>query len=127
MRCSFLLGVIMRSASVSLLLAVHQTGYAKDTSRRDDVVVNGRLYNQSYDAQVDDPGDILGHGWFSARLHVNRVLKGRLIRPDAELAVKYFSHTYMSEDRSFRFHLRASPDGTYVACAQPPGSGVRCE
>ncbi|GAA0448519.1 hypothetical protein GCM10009095_15280 [Sphingomonas molluscorum] len=42
------------------------------------------------------------------------------------LTVKYFAHTYMREDREFRFHLRPTEDGTYVVCAQLPGDGVRC-
>jgi hypothetical protein len=42
------------------------------------------------------------------------------------LTVKYFAHTYMREDRSFRFHLRPMNGGTYVVCAEVPGDGVRC-
>ena len=114
----------MRLTAACLLVAISQIGEAAN-SAQNDLVVRGRLNNQSYE-HVDVPDDILGHGWITARLHVRRVLKGRLLHSRTVLTVKYFAHTYMREDREFRFHLRPTEDGTYVVCAQLPGDGVRC-
>lgn len=87
-----------------------------------DAVVYGTVENIDYEG-VSDPDDLLGHGWVTARLHVTRVVSGRV--PSSAFTIKYFAHTYMYEDRVFRFHLRLSPKGDYVVCTQN-GEGVRC-
>ena len=123
---SFFVGLLMRAAPMGLVVALSQIGYVANARQQEDVIVRGRLNDQSY-AHVDVPDDILGHGWITARLHVSRVLKGRSVRPNGVLTVRYFAHTYLREDRSFRFHLRPTTDGTYIVCAQVPGDGVRCD
>jgi integration host factor subunit beta len=106
-------------------MALSQISYAANSGQQEDVVVRGRLSDQSYQ-HVDDPDDILGHGWITARLHVSRVVRGRSVRPNAVLTVKYFAHTYMREDRTARFHLRPTNGGSYVVCAAVPADGVSC-
>jgi len=90
-----------------------------------DVIVIGRVENVSSEP-VDDPHDLLGHGWFSGNLHVSRVESGRL--PSRIVPVRYFGHTWLREDVNFRFHLRADEGGRYLICKPPgPGSGLNCD
>ncbi len=77
----------------------------------DDVVVVGRVKNGDYH-HVDDPNDILGHGWVDAKLSVRRVIKGRV--NGRSVPVRYFAHTYMRDDRDFMFVLSRQPDGSIV-------------
>lgn len=89
-----------------------------------DVVVIARVENLSSEP-VDDPDDLLGHGWFSGNLHVSRVESGSLT--SRIVPVRYFGHTWLREDVDFRFHLRADEGGRYFICKPPgPGSGVNC-
>jgi len=44
------------------------------------------------------------------------------------MTVRYFGHTWLSEEVSFRFHLRADKDGRYFICKPPgSGSGLNCD
>lgn len=89
-----------------------------------DVVVIGRLENLNSEF-VHDPDDLLGHGWFSGNLHVSRIESGEL--PSRVVRVRYFGHTWLRDDVTFRFHLRADEGGGYLICSRPGGSGVNCD
>ncbi len=88
-----------------------------------DVEAVGRLHNLSYDP-INDPDDLLGHGWITAQFHLVRVLRGRIAT--RAITVKYLAHTYRSEDRLIRLRLRARPNGIYLVCAEPGGEGLQC-
>ncbi|HEV2082595.1 MAG TPA: hypothetical protein VGR32_09105 [Brevundimonas sp.] len=90
-----------------------------------DVIVIGRLQNLSSES-VYDPDDLLGHSWFSANLHVSRVESGEL--PGRIVPVRYFAHTTLREDVTFRFRLRGHEGGGYLICKRPgSGSGLNCD
>lgn len=90
-----------------------------------DVVVIGRLENLNSES-VYDPDDLLGHSWFSGNLHVSRVESGEL--PSRIVPVRYFGHTWLREDVSFRFRLRADEGGRYLICKPPrSASGLNCD
>jgi hypothetical protein len=57
-------------------------------------------------------GDVLGHGWFSAKLHVRRNLVGS--GGGNQLKVRYFSHAAIRAGRDFAFVLMPGDDGGYV-------------
>ena len=76
-----------------------------------DLVVIARVKNGEWQ-QVEDPDDILGHGWFDATLRVRQVIKGR--GSGRTMSVRYFAHTYMREDRDFMLVLSRQPDGSLV-------------
>jgi hypothetical protein len=82
----------------------------------DDVVVIGRLKNGEFE-HVEIDGDILGHGWISARLRVQRVVRGPRVK--GVVPVRYFAHTYMREDRDFMFVATPTDEKGYeIASAQ---------
>jgi hypothetical protein len=71
-----------------------------------DLVMAGRLQNLGYEG-VDIEGDIIGHGWVTARVRVRRVLYGRTKR--RSVPVRYFSHTYRRDDLELVFVI--NPNG----------------
>ncbi|AMG75422.1 hypothetical protein [Sphingopyxis granuli] len=84
----------------------------------------GRLENLHDYQSTNDPDDVLGHGWMTARLHVSRVLSGqRLARV---ITVRYFGHTHIRDGRKMRWKLRRGDDGTYLICVPPGSVGVQC-
>jgi hypothetical protein len=89
-----------------------------------DLIVIGRLENLGSEPADYDPNDLLGHGWFSANLHVSRVESGEL--SGRNVPVRYFGHTTLREDVIFRFRLRAE-EGGYLICKPPGGSGLNCD
>lgn len=88
-----------------------------------DLEVVGRLKNLEY-AAVDDPQDLLGHGWITARLRISRVVRGR--SPLRLIIIHYLAHTYRNERLPVQLRLRANVDGTYTVCATPGGDGLMC-
>lgn len=63
-----------------------------------DLVVVGRLETLGYeDVEIED--DLIGHGWFTARVTVRRVLAGRVQGPTLE--ADYFAHAPFRHDRDF--------------------------
>ncbi|HKT77971.1 MAG TPA: hypothetical protein VJQ78_14655 [Sphingobium sp.] len=88
-----------------------------------DLEVVGRLKNLDY-MPIDDPEDILGHGWITAQLRISRVLKGRF--PSRSIIIRYLAHTYRAESSPVRLKLRANANGTYTVCAAPGGEGLVC-
>ena len=90
----------------------------------EDVVAIGRLENLKSEPPTFDPEDLLGHGWFSGRFHVSRVESGHLT--ERVVPVRYFGHTWFSEDVTFRFRLHRSESGTYLICRRPDSSGYNC-
>ena len=90
-----------------------------------DVVAIGRLENLESEPISFDPEDLLGHGWFSGKFHVSRVESGNLT--DKIVAVRYFGHTWLREDNTFRFRLRRSESGSFLICRQPGSAGYNCD
>jgi hypothetical protein len=88
-----------------------------------DLVVTGKLKNLDYQL-VGSPDDLLGQGWITADLRVKRTLEGSA--PSRVLRIRYFAHTYLREDRQFKFHLRRREDGTYLVCMPAGSIGVQC-
>lgn len=115
----------MNEALGALLWLVAATQFPATLDRQPppDLEVVGRLKNLSYDP-LDDPDDLLGHGWVTARLHITRVLRGRLA--SRLITVRYLAHTYRTETSAVRLRLRAGADGTYTVCAEPSDNGLRC-
>ena len=89
-----------------------------------DVVVIGRLENLNSEQPDYDPHDMLGHRWFAGNLHVSRIESGEL--PSRVVPVRYFGHTWLRDDVTFRFRLRADEGGGYLICSRPGGSGANC-
>jgi integration host factor subunit beta len=118
----------MRFASVICLLTMASElaasgSWAKDRSdRAKDVYVVGTIENISYQHE-EIPDDMLGHGWFTARLHISRTVSGKA--PSSVITVRYFAHTYMGW-KDFLFHLRPSKEGDYIVCSDN-GEGARCD
>jgi hypothetical protein len=76
-----------------------------------DLVVIGRVENGTFQ-HVDIDGDILGHGWATAKLKVRRVIRGPNL--PSVLPVRYFAHTYMRDDQDFMLVLSRSEKGDYT-------------
>ncbi len=74
-------------------------------------MVVGRVQNGGWH-HVDDPDDILGHGWVDARLSVRQVVRGSI--NGRTVPVRYLAHTYMRDDRDFMLVLSRQPDGSLV-------------
>lgn len=108
---------------LTIALAICGSAVAQPPSLPEYIEVIGRLENLDYES-VYNPDDFLGHGWITARLHVARVL-GRKRLPKV-LSVRYFAHSFMQEKEKARFKLHRTPDGEYLVCAPPGGTGVRC-
>lgn len=89
-----------------------------------DVEVIGRLKNLSYQS-TNDPDDLLGHGFITARLTVDRIISGRM--SSKQVKVTYFAHTYLIDNHKFHFKIRRTSDGDYVICANKGGIGIKCE
>lgn len=81
-----------------------------------EIVVVGRVAKGVFEPEVferhDIPTDLVWAGWISATLKVRRVVKGGVVSP--ALSVRYFSHTYIRDDRDFMFVLKRTGAGTYV-------------
>ena len=90
-----------------------------------DVIAIGKLENLASEPGQVDPGDLLGHGWFSANFHVSRIEAGRLA--NRVIPVRYFGHTWLREDMEFRFRLRPTESGGYIICKRPGSAGCNCE
>jgi hypothetical protein len=89
-------------------------------ARSDDLVVFGRVKSLGY-----EPLDELGiNGQITAQLTIMRVISGR--PPTRVLTIRYIDHTDLMGDREFRFHLRRSPEGVWLACADGAGRGYAC-
>ena len=88
------------------------------------IVVLGRLSNQTYEP-VGIEDDILGHGWISAELSIDRVIEGEI--SERRIPVRYFSHAYYREDKSMKFRLKRTEEGKYVICVPKGQTGVRCD
>ena len=106
-----------------LALAVCGCAITKTIGSSEELLVRGHLENIDFEPN-NDPDDLLGHGWFNARLHVSRVLRGHV---DARvIPVRYFRHTELSEHQSRPLKLFRDTDGQYLICSQPGASGFRC-
>jgi hypothetical protein len=97
---------------------------AASPASSEDLVVIGRLKNLNYE-HIEDEDDWLGHGWITAELSVKRVVRGKEKR--RLLRVRYLAHTYLREDKSFRFRLKRAESVDYLICAKPGHSGLRCD
>ncbi len=87
------------------------------------IEVSGRLENLFDYESTNDPDDLLGHGWMTAKFHVGKVLRGpRLPRV---ITVRYFGHTFIQE-RKMRLKLRRGDNGIYLLCAPTGSVGFQC-
>ena len=107
---------------ISLLIATQSSAIARPHPAPDLEAV-GRLRNLKYD-HIDDPQDILGHGWITAEFRITRVLRGRA--PSRHILIRYLAHTYRREDLPIRLRLRTNINGTYTVCAERGGDGLIC-
>ena len=84
----------------------------------------GRLENLSYEWD-GDPDDLLGHGTVTARLHVQRVIHGRV--SGRVIDIRYFGHSYISDQKPVRFRIKRMPQGYYIVCTPPGMTGFKCK
>ena len=110
------------SSLISLLIATQLSAIARPHPAPDLEAV-GRLRNLNYE-HIDDPEDLLGHGWITAEFRITRVLRGRA--PSRHIIIRYLAHAYRREDVSIRFRLRTNTNGTYTVCAERGGDGLIC-
>lgn len=95
-----------------------------------DAVVIGRLKNLEVGPPLNIEGDILGHSWFFAELNVQKRLTGPSV-PD-RFRVRYISHTWLWDDRSFVFVVAPDDnvDGVLIAesalASTPPRLERKC-
>ena len=80
-----------------------------------DTVVVGRVENGAYE-HVEIENDLLGHGWISATLKVQKVVRGERVPP--VLPVRYFAHTNMRQDRDFMLVLGRTSAGYEIKTGQ---------
>jgi hypothetical protein len=96
-------------------------GAARDSvTRADDLVVFGRVKGLNYESLDEFSMD----AQITARLTVTRVVRGH--PPSSVLTIKYIAHTDYAQDRTFRFHLRRSQKGVWLACSDDGGRGYIC-
>ncbi len=81
-----------------------------------DLALIGRIIENGAYEPVEDADDFIGHAWISARIKVKKVLKGTGIPP--VLAVRYFAHVHMREDRDFMFVIRNAEKGYEIKTGQ---------
>jgi hypothetical protein len=94
---------------------------ARDSSiQADDLVVFGRVQGLNYESLDEFSMD----AQITARLTITRVVRGR--PPSSVLTIKYIAHTDYAQDRIFRFHLRRSQEGGWLACSDDGGRGYIC-
>jgi len=94
---------------------------ARDSSgQADDLVVFGRVKGLNYESLDEFSIDAR----ITARLTITRVVRGR--PPSSVLTIKYIAHTDYAQDRTFRFHLRRSQEGVWLACSDGVGRGYVC-
>jgi integration host factor subunit beta len=67
---------------------------------------------------------LLGHGWITAEMSIERVLRGKA--PSRVIQIRYLAHTFRGEGVPLRYRLRRDEDGTYMICVKPGETGVRC-
>jgi integration host factor subunit beta len=80
-----------------------------------DIVAVGSVTNRAYEP-VGNNGDLIGHGWISATLHVRRTIRGATL--PAALPVRYLAHTNMRQDRDFMLVLKRGGAGYEIAAGQ---------
>jgi hypothetical protein len=61
----------------------------------------------------------------TADLRISKVIRGRA--PSRTLTVRYIAHADLRTDRAFRFHLRQTPNGTWLVCKEDEGQGYICK
>src|SRR3546814_6111236 len=91
----------MRSSYSAMLMGALLFGAAAAKEPAADsryVNVSGRLENLFDYESTNDPDDLLGHGWMTAKFHVARVLSGPRLPP--VIIVQYFGHTFRSEEHT---------------------------
>ena len=116
--------IVMAPAALSRMVDDRTLSYGCD-----DLVVVGRVQNGEW-RHVNDPDDILGHGWVDATLKVRRVIKGIGLRRTAR--IRYFAHTYMRDDHDFMLVRSRKPDGSFVIntgqlMSAHPRPAARCD
>lgn len=116
----------MRKSALLASLVALTTGCATTPPPAPSAIaeVVGRLENLSYEPS-GDPDDLLGHGTIKARLHVSRIIHGRL--SGRRIEIRYFAHTYHSDQKPVRFRVKRMADGDYIVCTPPGSTGYKCE
>lgn len=109
------------AAGMALLLSTMAASRSEPAPEYFEVI--GTLKNLDYQG-INDPDDMLGHGWITARLRVERVLRGKKL-PET-ITVRYLAHTYLQETASARLKLLRDRDGGYFLCASAGTTGVQC-
>lgn len=87
-----------------------------------DLVVIGRVESTDYQ-HIENEDDLLGHGWATATVTVDRVLRGRGAGPI--LNARYLTHAYLRDDLDFLLVLKPSPAGPYEIVARRVRDGHR--
>src|SRR3546814_18720970 len=90
----------MRSSYSAMLMGALLFGAAAAKEPAADsryVNVSGRLENLFDYESTNDPDDLLGHGWMTAKLHVARVLSGPRLPP--VIIVQYFGPTFIKDGK----------------------------
>jgi len=116
----------MRSSYSAMLMGALLFGAAAAKEPAADsryVNVSGRLENLFDYESTNDPDDLLGHGWMTAKFHVARVLSGPRLPP--VIIVQYFGHTFI-KDGKMRLKLRRGDGEIYLVCAPAGSTGVQC-
>jgi hypothetical protein len=110
---------LRRMLSLALVGLTAACAHVQDGTS-DDLVVFGRVKSLDY-----EPLDELAiDGRITARLTITRVISGR--PPAAVLTISYIAHTDLASDQEFRFHLRRSQQGVWLACAEGGSRGYVC-
>jgi integration host factor subunit beta len=89
-----------------------------------DLEVVGRLLRNVGYESIDDPDDLLGHGWITAHFRITRAVHGR--PPSRLITIRYLAHSYRPANSTMQLRLRADVNGTYTVCAEPGGEGLVC-
>ncbi|MEA3040568.1 MAG: hypothetical protein QOC65_57 [Sphingomonadales bacterium] len=98
MRTAFLLAGLAFGAAAAASPAELEEAPEPLSYRCGDLVVVGRVETLAYE-DVEIENDLIGHGWFTARVAVRRVLAGR--RRGRTLTVEYFAHAPFRHDSDF--------------------------
>jgi hypothetical protein len=89
-----------------------------------DLEVVGQLLCNVDFGSIEDPDDLLGHGWVTAHFRITRAVRGK--PPSHLITIRYLAHTYRLANSPMRLRLRVNANGIYTVCAEPGGQGLVC-
>jgi len=107
-----LAGSLFASLAILVPIAAWSQTLANDKENHaDDVVVIGRVTDESSEPLPQKPGYVLlGSSW-TYRIHVVHVKQGRLASKD--IVAKMISDPMLLKNTNILFHLSRNDDGTY--------------